>query len=121
MLNARQALPVGGRLRVATRPSSDGAWAEARFHDTGHGVPPEAVERLFEPYFTTRAEEGGNGIGLAISRDIVRKMHGELERPFPGSPDEPTLTISVCPVRMSWTKTSWAALVSPGTRSGTSE
>ena len=79
MLNARQAMPEGGRLRVATSLAPEGGLAEIRFEDTGHGVPPEAMDRLFEPYFTTRAEEGGNGIGLALSRGIVRKMQGELE------------------------------------------
>ena len=79
MLNARQAMPGGGCLRAATCVSSDGAEAEIRFGDTGHGIPPDAVERIFDPYFTTRGDEGGSGIGLAVSRDIVQKMRGELE------------------------------------------
>ncbi|MFP4055289.1 MAG: sensor histidine kinase [Candidatus Brocadiia bacterium] len=79
MLNARQAMPEGGTLRVATAAGEGGRWVEARFEDSGHGVPEEARERLFEPYFTTRAEEGGTGLGLAVSREIVRKMGGELE------------------------------------------
>jgi signal transduction histidine kinase len=78
MLNARQAMPEGGTLHVSSRPSEDGSRVELRFTDTGHGVPEEARERLFEPYYTTRAEEGGTGLGLAVSHEIVRKMGGEL-------------------------------------------
>jgi signal transduction histidine kinase len=79
MVNARQAMLGGGALRLSTRPAADGRSAELRFEDTGHGVAPEARDRLFEPYFTTRAEEGGTGLGLSVSRDIVRRMGGDLE------------------------------------------
>jgi len=77
--NARQAMPEGGRLRLLTSRDDDRACAEVRFRDAGHGVPEEAVDRLFEPGFTTRADAGGRGLGLDISRKIVRKMRGELE------------------------------------------
>ncbi|MFW6108370.1 MAG: sensor histidine kinase [bacterium] len=79
MLNALAAMPEGGELRVATGRSDDGSRAEIRFMDTGHGIPREAVHRIFDVHFTTRADRGGTGIGLALSRDIVRQMGGELE------------------------------------------
>jgi len=79
LLNARQAMPAGGLARVATSLSGDGRCVEIRFEDTGHGVAEEARNALFEPYFTTRSEEGGTGLGLSVSRDIVRSMGGELE------------------------------------------
>jgi signal transduction histidine kinase len=72
-------MPGGGRLRLITSRDSERACAEVRFLDVGHGVPQEVVDRLFEPGFTTRAEAGGRGLGLDISRKIVRKMRGELE------------------------------------------
>ena len=78
LLNALAAMPDGGELRVATRLSDDGGQAEIRFSDTGHGIPPEAVPRIFDTHFTTRADRGGTGIGLALSRDFVRNMAGEL-------------------------------------------
>jgi signal transduction histidine kinase len=92
MLNARQAMTGGGTLRVGTRPTADGCSAEMRFEDTGHGVAPEVRDRLFEPFFTTRAEEGGTGLGLSVSRDIVCKMGGELELEAT-SPDGSTFSI----------------------------
>lgn len=79
MLNALAAMPDGGELRVATGLADDGTRAEIRFIDTGHGIPREAVHRIFDVHFTTRADRGGTGIGLALSRDIVRHMGGELE------------------------------------------
>jgi len=78
-INARQAMPDGGVLRIATRPSGEDSWVEIRFEDTGHGVPSEVRERLFEPHVTTRAAEGGSGLGLSVSREIVEKIGGTLE------------------------------------------
>jgi len=79
MLNALAAMPDGGEFRVTEQASDDGTEAEIRFIDTGHGIPPEAMSQVFDAHFTTRAEKGGTGIGLAVSRDLVRRMGGELE------------------------------------------
>jgi len=78
-VNARQAMCGGGELRVSTRPTGDASWVEVRFEDTGHGVAEDVRHRLFEPRFTTREAEGGNGLGLSVSRDIVRGIGGELD------------------------------------------
>jgi len=77
MLNALRAMAGGGELRVTTCLSADGKEIEIRFADTGPGIPPEFAPRIFDPHFTTRP--GGTGIGLPLSRDLVRKMGGELE------------------------------------------
>jgi signal transduction histidine kinase len=73
--NARDAMPEGGRLRVATRRV--GQWVKLRFSDTGPGVPPDLRERIFEP-FVSYGKRQGAGLGLAIARRIVREHGGEI-------------------------------------------
>ncbi|MFZ5898419.1 MAG: ATP-binding protein [Bacillota bacterium] len=73
ILNAVQAMPDGGRLRISTQHS--GEWVKTVFEDTGHGVPPDVLPHIFEPYYTTKELEGGSGLGLAISHQIIG-MHG---------------------------------------------
>jgi nitrogen fixation/metabolism regulation signal transduction histidine kinase len=73
--NAEQAMRGGGTLRVAVRREGD----EVAFavSDTGPGIAPEDLPRVFEPYFTTK--EGGTGLGLAIAERMVRENGGRLE------------------------------------------
>jgi signal transduction histidine kinase len=78
MLNARQAMAEGGVLRISTAPSHDGRMIEVRFTDTGHGIPEDVRDHIFNRHFTTRGDEGGNGLGLAVSREFARKMDGDL-------------------------------------------
>jgi len=73
--NAIEAMPGGGELTVATR--SAGATIEVAVEDTGEGIPPEYLPKLFTPFFTTK--ESGTGMGLAISFGIVRSHGGEIE------------------------------------------
>jgi len=75
VLNAADAMPDGGTLHVTSHLTEDGQVAIS-FADTGHGVPDEYIERIFEPFFTTK--EGGSGLGLSVSRDIVRRYGGEI-------------------------------------------
>ncbi len=77
-LNALQATPEGGRVRIATS-TRDGAElpiAVVRVSDSGPGIAPEDVARIFDPFFTTRPE--GTGLGLPISREIVERHGGTL-------------------------------------------
>lgn len=64
-------------LEISTRAPADGP-VELCVTDTGPGLPPEVQARLFEPFFTTKPAGEGLGLGLAISRDIVREFGGEL-------------------------------------------
>jgi signal transduction histidine kinase len=72
--NAFQAMKSGGILRIRT--SADETHVNISFSDTGGGISPEHIGRMFEPYFTTKA--GGNGLGLLIVRRIVRAHGGEV-------------------------------------------
>jgi PAS domain S-box-containing protein len=74
-LNACDAMPEGGVLRLATRALPD--TIELVVQDTGDGMSPEVRQRIFEPFFTTKAT--GNGLGLAIVQQIVEGFGGTIE------------------------------------------
>lgn len=73
--NAFQAMKTGGILRIAT--DHDDRFVSITFADTGGGISPENMSKIFEPYFTTKAS--GSGLGLLIVRRIVREHGGEIE------------------------------------------
>ncbi|MCG8416992.1 MAG: ATP-binding protein [Proteobacteria bacterium] len=80
LLNAVQALPEGGAgnlIRVSTRASSNHMVA-VEIRDTGHGIPSEIADRVFDPFFTTRAVGEGTGLGLSICRSIIEGFDGQL-------------------------------------------
>jgi signal transduction histidine kinase len=83
LLNGIQAMPNGGTLAVRIEPGvppphgrNVDAMARLVITDTGPGIRPENLERIFEPYFTTK--EGGTGLGLALARRIVEEHGGSL-------------------------------------------
>jgi two-component system, sporulation sensor kinase E len=73
--NAIQAMPSGGILKVAL--SSDDHSVAVSFTDTGHGIDPDDLGNIFEPYYTTKPE--GSGLGLMVVQRIVRDHGGEIE------------------------------------------
>jgi signal transduction histidine kinase len=73
--NAREAMPEGGTLSISCRPA-DGC-VEIAVRDTGVGVPPEQLNRIMEPLYSTKAR--GLGLGLAIARAILDKNKGSLQ------------------------------------------
>jgi signal transduction histidine kinase len=75
VLNAVDAMPEGGTLRVASWQSEDDRLAVA-FSDTGHGIAPDDIERVFEPFFSTR--EDGTGLGLTVSHNVIERHGGEI-------------------------------------------
>jgi signal transduction histidine kinase len=74
--NALQAMPEGGRLTIETAQQADGSLTLA-VADTGAGIPPETLTRIFEPLFTTKAK--GVGLGLAIVRQLTEANGGVVE------------------------------------------
>jgi signal transduction histidine kinase len=84
VLNAIDAMPMGGTLRISTRVDQVLVNAgqqplpavRIEFSDTGEGMPPEVLSRLFEPFFTTK--EGGTGLGLSISYGIIQAHGGQV-------------------------------------------
>jgi len=75
-LNACQAMPNGGTLRILARPARDHRVSVA-FTDTGVGIDPEHLQRIFDLYFTTK--EKGSGIGLSLAYRIVQMHDGEID------------------------------------------
>jgi signal transduction histidine kinase len=73
--NAFQAMKSGGILRIRTDVNDQ--WVSISFADSGGGISPENMSKIFEPYFTTKA--GGSGLGLLIVRRIVREHGGEID------------------------------------------
>jgi signal transduction histidine kinase/putative methionine-R-sulfoxide reductase with GAF domain len=77
LLNAIQAMPEGGRLTLSGRNSEDGQWVQLTLEDTGMGIPSEDLNKLFDPFFSTK--EGGIGLGLSITHRIIDQHHGKIE------------------------------------------
>jgi PAS domain S-box-containing protein len=80
LVNAAHAIPPGdpqgNRVRVATKV--EGERALAVVSDTGAGIAPQALPRIFDPFYTTKPLGVGTGLGLAISRDIVTRLGGQI-------------------------------------------
>ena len=77
LINAIQAIDEGGRIVLRTR--TEQGRAVVCVEDDGHGIAPEHLDRIYDPFFTTKPEGEGTGLGLAISSEIVRRHHGSLE------------------------------------------
>ncbi|MBN2506636.1 MAG: response regulator [Verrucomicrobia bacterium] len=89
-LNARDAMPAGGQLRLALAnvttapvearpPRKAGDFVKLTVADTGQGMPPETLARLFDPYFTTKDIRQGPGLGLSITFSVVAEHGGWIE------------------------------------------
>ena len=83
IINARQAMPEGGTVRVRVGLDASGRLAEIGIADTGVGIAPADLRRIFEPFFTTKTGPdetglGGTGLGLSVCREIVEAHKGRL-------------------------------------------
>jgi len=74
--NAIEAMPSGGRVEVRARSLPDAVVLSVA--DTGPGIPPEVLPRLFEPFFSLKATGKGTGLGLVICKDLIEKQGGTV-------------------------------------------
>jgi two-component system, NtrC family, sensor kinase len=75
--NARDAIGRGGRITLRGR--AEGEWVLLELEDTGRGMTPEVMSKVFFPFFTTKGVGKGTGLGLSISYGIVKSMGGRIE------------------------------------------
>ena len=76
--NAIKFTSVGGKVVVRCEASSDGSTLEMSVSDTGHGINQSHLERIFEPFYTTRTVGKGTGLGLSVVHGIVASHKGEI-------------------------------------------
>jgi two-component system NtrC family sensor kinase len=76
-LNARDAMDGGGVLSVRTWAEESGARVDVS--DTGHGISPEHIQRIYDPFFTTKGSRKGTGLGLAVTYGIIQEHKGSIE------------------------------------------
>lgn len=82
IVNARQAMKEGGRLKLAIRDNPEEGWAEVSVGDTGCGIANEKLQKIFDPFFTTKQTDargqGGTGIGLSLCLRIIESHKGRI-------------------------------------------
>lgn len=85
LFNALDAMPEGGKLEIRAEENED--MVEIVFQDTGVGMPPEVLDKIFDPFFSTRSDKG-TGLGLSLVRGTILRHHGEIA--VESEPDEGT-------------------------------
>ena len=83
LINARQAMANGGLVTVKLVNDAATSMVDLVVRDTGCGMPPETLRRIFDPYFSTKtgpdaSGRGGTGLGLAMCREIIEAHHGRI-------------------------------------------
>jgi two-component system NtrC family sensor kinase len=97
IVNAVEAMPQGGTLRLGVRGTAD--TVRVSIADTGPGISPEALEHIFEPFFSTKDRQQGVGLGLAVVHGIVQRHGGRIE--VDSGPDRGTTFHLILPRRPS--------------------
>jgi len=77
IMNARDAMPRGGDLTLATECENSTIHVEVS--DSGVGIPPDHLSKIFDPFFTTKSKSRGTGLGLAVTYGIIREHSGKIE------------------------------------------
>src|ERR1035437_1427691 len=83
LLNAKDAMPGGGSLRVATQIAAPNGYVEVLVADSGAGIAPEHMKRIYDPFFTTKTmpkpgDKRGTGLGLSVSYGIIQEHAGKI-------------------------------------------
>jgi signal transduction histidine kinase len=83
LINARQAMPGGGRLMIRLSHDAEANTVDILIRDYGCGIPADKLPRIFEPFYTTKSGpdasgKGGTGLGLSLCRDIIEAHHGRI-------------------------------------------
>jgi two-component system NtrC family sensor kinase len=91
-INAVEAMPGGGSLTIRT--VGDGDHIKVQFVDTGQGIPEASIDKIFEPFYTTKEGDAGLGLGLAIVYGIVQRHNGSVRVKSPAG-EGTTLTIAL--------------------------
>ncbi len=83
LINARQAMPGGGRLWIKLLNDAENDMIDLVVRDSGCGIPPDKLPRIFDSFFTTKkgpdeSGKGGTGLGLSMCRDIIESHHGRV-------------------------------------------
>jgi signal transduction histidine kinase len=78
LLNAADAITDGGGITVKTRRHEKGPGVAIEVHNSGKGIPPEVMEKIFQPFFTTKGKGKGTGLGLAVSKRIIEEHGGTI-------------------------------------------
>jgi signal transduction histidine kinase len=78
-MNAIQAMDSGGELKVLVGPADTPGEIRIDVIDNGPGIPPESMGQIFDPFFSTKKEGIGTGLGLSVSYNIIEKNGGRME------------------------------------------
>jgi signal transduction histidine kinase len=83
LINARQAMPNGGRLWIKLLHDAENGMIDLVVRDNGSGIPADKLPRIFESFYTTKAGpdssgKGGTGLGLSMCREIIESHHGRI-------------------------------------------
>ena len=77
LTNAREAMAGGGEIRIETARAERPDWIRLRVADTGPGIPPEDITKVFDPFYTTKRT--GTGLGLSVTYGIIREHGGTVD------------------------------------------
>ncbi len=78
LINACQAITDSGLVEITTEHSADEQLVYIKVRDTGHGIAQNVIDRIWDPFFTTKEPGKGTGLGLALTYNIVKRLEGEI-------------------------------------------
>jgi signal transduction histidine kinase len=76
LLNSADAMPEGGTITIHTSSAGDGRFVSVTMVDSGHGIEDKTIDKIFQPFFTTKAH--GTGLGLAITKGLIEQHGGDI-------------------------------------------